>query len=64
MARFHSSKLYLTSGFVVFGIFRYLYLIHRKHLGGSPTQLVIKDNPLRIAILAWIAAFVIIVYIG
>ena len=30
MARFHSSKLYLTSGFVVFGIFRYLYLIHQK----------------------------------
>jgi 4-hydroxybenzoate polyprenyltransferase len=64
MARFHSSKLYLTAGFVVFGIFRYLYLIHRKDLGGSPTHLVIRDQPLRTAILAWVAAFVIIVYIG
>jgi 4-hydroxybenzoate polyprenyltransferase len=64
MARFHSSKLYLTAGFVVFGIFRYLYLIHRKDLGGSPTQLVIKDQPLRTAILAWVVTFAVIVYIG
>ena len=64
MARFHSSKLYLTAGFVVFGIFRYLYLIHRKDLGGSPTQLVIKDQPLRTAILAWVVTFAAIVYIG
>lgn len=63
-ARFHSSKLYLTAAFVVFGIFRYLYLIHRKDLGGSPTQLVIKDQPLRTAILAWIVTFAVIVYIG
>jgi 4-hydroxybenzoate polyprenyltransferase len=64
MARFHSSKLYLTAGFVVFGIFRYLYLIHRKDLGGSPTQLVIKDQPLRTAILAWVVTFAVIVYIA
>jgi 4-hydroxybenzoate polyprenyltransferase len=64
MARFHSSKLYLTAGFVVFGIFRYLYLIHRRDLGGSPTQLVIKDQPLRTAILAWVVTFAAIVYIG
>jgi 4-hydroxybenzoate polyprenyltransferase len=63
-AHFHSSKLYLTAGFVVFGIFRYLYLIHRKDLGGSPTQLVIKDQPLRTAILAWVVTFAVIVYIG
>jgi hypothetical protein len=35
MARFHSTKLYLTAGFIVFGIFRYLY-IHHKDVGGSP----------------------------
>jgi 4-hydroxybenzoate polyprenyltransferase len=64
VARFHSSKLYLTAGFVVFGIFRYLYLMHRKDLGGSPTQLVINDRPLRTAILAWVATFAVIVYIG
>jgi 4-hydroxybenzoate polyprenyltransferase len=64
VARFHSGKLYLTAGFVVFGIFRYLYLMHRKDLGGSPTQLVINDRPLRTAILAWVATFAVIVYIG
>lgn len=64
MARFHSSKLYLTSGFVVFGIFRYLYLIHQKDLGGSPAKLVVKDTPLRTAILAWVITFAVIVYIS
>jgi len=62
VARFHSNKLYLTAVFVVFGIFRYLYLIHRQDLGGSPTKLVISDRPLCSAILAWILAFAIIVY--
>lgn len=63
-ARFHTNKLYLTALFVVFGIFRYLYLVHRKDLGGSPTQLIITDGPLRTAILAWVAAFTLIVYVG
>ena len=62
MARFHSSRLYLTAGFVVFGVFRYLYLIHRRDLGGSPAQLVIQDGPLRYAIVIWIVVFAIIVY--
>lgn len=64
VSRFHSKMLYLTSIFVVFGIFRYLYLVHRKDLGGSPTELVVKDAPLRSAVAGWIITFFLIVYIG
>jgi 4-hydroxybenzoate polyprenyltransferase len=64
VARFHSKHLYLTSLFVVFGIFRYLYLVHQKDLGGSPTQLVLLDFPLLLSILCWIVSFVLIVYLS
>lgn len=62
VARFQSDHLFLTSLFVVFGIFRYLYLIHQNNLGGSPTDLVIQDIPLILAILGWILSFALIVY--
>ncbi|MDH5738787.1 MAG: decaprenyl-phosphate phosphoribosyltransferase [Nitrospira sp.] len=62
VARLHSRHLFLTSVFVVFGIFRYLYLIHQKGLGGSPSDLVLKDIPLLSTILGWILSFALIVY--
>lgn len=64
MERFRSDHLYLSTPFVTFGIFRYLYLVHARDLGGSPTELVIKDIPLAMAVLGWIGAFVLIVYIS
>ena len=62
-SRFNAQHLYLTSVFVVFGIFRYLYLIHRMKLGGAPAELLTKDIPLMVAIICWIASFFLIVYI-
>lgn len=64
MERFHSEHLYLSTPFVTFGIFRYLYLVHVRDSGGSPTDLVIGDIPLITAILSWIGAFVLIVYVS
>jgi len=61
--RFHSNYLYTTSIFVVFGIFRYLYLVHRENLGGSPTDIVAKDGPMLYSLIGWIAAFALFVYI-
>ena len=62
IARFHTDHLYLTAVFVVFGIFRYLYLVHRMNMGGSPVYIVWHDVPLVIALLAWVSAFWAIVY--
>jgi len=43
----------LTLPFVLYGIFRYLYLVHRRGEGESPTGLVVQDGPLRTVILLW-----------
>jgi ABC-type phosphate transport system permease subunit len=43
----------LTIPFVIYGIFRYLYLVYRRDLGGVPEQLLLDDRPLLLTILAW-----------
>ncbi|NOZ71072.1 MAG: decaprenyl-phosphate phosphoribosyltransferase [Chloroflexi bacterium] len=43
----------LTIPFVLYFLFRYLYLIHVKGLGGAPDELIFKDKPLLISALAW-----------
>ena len=54
--------LYLTIPFVLYGIFRYLYLIHQKEKGGSPSSLLFNDKPLLINIVLWAATAVMILY--
>lgn len=53
----------LTIPFVVYAIFRYLYLVHRSDLGGSPELLLITDRPLLISIVLWAFASLLIVYL-
>ena len=64
MTHFNSKILYITSIYVVFGIMRYLYLVHRVNLGYDPTELIIHDFPLLTAILGWILNFYFIIYIS
>lgn len=49
--------------FVLYGIFRYLYLVHQKSAGGSPELDIIKDKPLLINIILWIFTVIIIIYL-
>jgi 4-hydroxybenzoate polyprenyltransferase len=60
VAKFGTRKLIFTVPFVLYGIFRYLYLIHLKAGGGSPESLIIKDKPLLLDLFLWIAASVLI----
>jgi 4-hydroxybenzoate polyprenyltransferase len=53
-------RLELTIPFVLYGIFRYLYLIHQEELGGSPTRLLVSDGPLLLNIGLWFLAVVAI----
>jgi len=63
VAKFGTTKLIFTVPFVLYGIFRYLYLIHQKTEGGSPEVLIIKDRPLLIDIFLWIASAILILYL-
>jgi 4-hydroxybenzoate polyprenyltransferase len=57
-----TDKLYLTIPFVLFGIFRYLYLVHQRELGGNPTQLLLSDQPLLVDVLLWIVTAALLLY--
>ena len=53
----------LTIPFVLFGIFRYLYLVHQRGVGESPTQVILSDVPLIIDVVGWGASVVVALYI-
>jgi len=58
-----TSKLIYTIPFVLYGIFRYLYLVHQKEDGGSPTEIMFTDKPMIINICLWIISSIIFIYI-
>ena len=57
-----TENLYLTIPFVIYGVFRYLYLIHKEERGGSPTQVLISDRPILITVVLWLAACLVVLY--
>ncbi len=61
---FNSESIYLmaTIPFVLYGIFRYLYLIHKHNMGGSPEIIFLEDKPLLINIGLWGIVCVFILY--
>jgi len=62
VAKYRTDKLALTIPFVIYGIFRYLYLVHRKEQGGSPSDVLLTDRALLLAVALWAVAVVVIVY--
>lgn len=60
LPRNHS--MMITVPFVLYGIFRYLYLIHIKGAGGSPEELILRDRPLLLVSILWVLTSAIIVY--
>ena len=61
-AKFGTSLLGLTIPFPLYGIFRYLYLVHQKEGGGSPAELLLNDRPLLACVALWGIAVVVIIY--
>lgn len=59
-----TENLYLTIPFVLFGIFRYLYIVHQREEGGNPTQVLLTDRPIIACVLLWIVAVTLILYWG
>lgn len=62
VARFGTRNLVWTIPFVLYGIYRYLYLSHQKMMSGNPTSTLLADVPLLVNGLLWLAAVVAIIY--
>ncbi len=60
--RLGTEYLYITTPFVIYGIFRYLYLIHLEEAGGSPTMILLTDRPILLTVLFWIATVLLLLY--
>lgn len=53
----------LTIPFVLYGLFRYLYLVHVRHEGGAPEEIALRDRPLQLAIILWGLIVLVALYI-
>jgi len=60
--KLHTENLFLTIPFVVYGIFRYLYLIHKEEKGGSPTEIMFTDFPILATVILWILTVILVLY--
>ncbi|HUV86165.1 MAG TPA: decaprenyl-phosphate phosphoribosyltransferase [bacterium] len=63
VARLGTNKMIYTIPFVVYGIFRYLYLMYKKGKGARPSAILITDRPLQVNILLYVAVVFIILYV-
>ncbi len=60
---FGTENLVFTTPFVLYGVFRYLYLLHKKHLGENPTDVVLSDRPMLLNFVAYAIAMLTIIYL-
>jgi len=61
---FSTNHLMYSIPFVYYGIFRYLYLIHKIKKEGDPTRILLSDRMMRINIALWIGVCIVVIYFG
>ncbi len=61
--RVNGYSMMLTIPFVVYGIFRYLYLIHVRGQGSAPDELLFEDMPLLLAVVLWVGTAGLVLYV-
>ncbi len=59
--RLNTKQLYFTVPFVIFGIFRYLYLTYTKDEGESPEEVIFTDLPFTLNIVIWVFVFILLI---
>ena len=62
IVRVGTNKMAYTIPFVVYGIFRYLYVVHAKRSGGDPGEILLTDLPLVVDISLWISVTILLLY--
>lgn len=60
--KFGTDRLVWTLPFVLYGVFRYLYLVHQRDEGGNPSLVLYNDRPLLAAVGLWTVAVIAIIY--
>jgi 4-hydroxybenzoate polyprenyltransferase len=60
--KFNTPNLIYTVPLVVFGLFRYMYLVIMRNRGGSPSEILVSDLPLAIDIVLWIVVVGLVLY--
>jgi hypothetical protein len=58
-----TTNLKFTVPFVIYGIFRYLYLVHKRGLGADPSQLLLTDRPLLATVILWAVVAAVVLYL-
>jgi 4-hydroxybenzoate polyprenyltransferase len=58
-----SSPMMLSIPFLLYAIFRYLYLIHVKGMGGAPEEIIFSDRPLQVSVLLWGLSVIAVLYL-
>ena len=61
--KFQSRNLWLTIPVVLYGIFRYLFLVYQRGAGGSPENILLMDAPLILSIILYLLVVVYILYL-
>ena len=62
VARVGSNAMLITIPFVVYGVFRYLFLIYKREAGGEPVQILLHDRPTLFNLLLWIVTVGMVIY--
>ena len=62
VARFGSHGLVLTTPFVIYGVFRYLFLIYQRAEGGDPARLFVRDRPMILNSALWVIVACLVIY--
>jgi 4-hydroxybenzoate polyprenyltransferase len=60
--KFHTHELYLTVPFVIFGIFRYLYLTYVKGKGENPAEILFSDFAFAVNAILWVLVFLLLIF--
>jgi 4-hydroxybenzoate polyprenyltransferase len=62
-AKFGTTALVYTVPFVLFGLYRYMYLVYEKDAGGNPTESIIQDRPLILDVASWLFVVTWVLYV-
>jgi len=57
-------SMMLTIPFMVYAIFRYMYLIEVKHAGGAPEEILLSDRPFQLSMFLWGIVVIVIFYLS